>query len=70
MVDNSRFGPLLAIFSKFSQHLFSKMHGKVLIGSEKPTGIVAMLRHFFRVTTVKEGCVLSVRNSVVDQSRF
>ena len=32
------------------------MHGKVLMGSEKPTNIVAMLRHFFRVTSVKEGC--------------
>ena len=26
------------------------------MGSEKPTDIVAMLRHFFRVTAVKEGC--------------
>ena len=32
------------------------MHGKVLIGSEKPTGIVALLRHLFRVTTVENGC--------------
>ena len=26
--------------------------------SEKPTDIVAMLRHFFRVTAVEEGCAV------------
>ena len=57
MVILSQFGQFLAIFSKFSlTDFFSKMHGKVPIEFEKPTDIVAMLRHFFRVTAVKEGC--------------
>ena len=39
------------------------MHGKVPIGFEKPTYIVAMLRHFFRVTAVREGCVVLTLSS-------
>ena len=49
--------PVFSHFVKtFPTDFFSKMHGKVLMGSEKPTDIVTMLRHLFRVPTVKEGC--------------
>ena len=44
------------------------MHGKVPMGAEKPTDIVAMLRHFFRVTAVKKGCVTSGLNCMVMRS--
>ena len=44
-------------FHNFPNRCFSNMQGEVLRGSKKPTSIVAMLMHFFRVTTVKEGCV-------------
>ena len=64
MVKKSKIGgkwSIKAVFShlkkNFPTDFFSKMHGKVPMGSEKPTDIVTMLRHFFRVTTVKEGCV-------------
>ena len=57
MVILSQFGQFLAIFSRFfPTNFFSNVHGKVPMRSEKPTDIVAMLRHFFRVTAVKEGC--------------
>ena len=36
------------------------MHAKVPIEFEKPTDIVAMLRHFFRVTAVEEGCAVRI----------
>ena len=53
MVNLGRFCHFVKIFPI---DFFPKMHGKVPMGSEKPTDIVAMLRHFFRVTAVKEGC--------------
>ena len=43
-------------FHNFPNRCFSNMQGEVLRGSKKPTSIVAMLMHFFRVTTAKEGC--------------
>ena len=45
----------MTFFIDFPNRFFSKMHGKVPMGSAKPTVIVAILRHFFRVTAVKEG---------------
>ena len=44
-------------FHNFPNRCFSNMQGEVLRGSKKPTSIVAMLMHFFRVTTAKEGCI-------------
>ena len=46
----------LGLLDPFSQQNFSKVHGKVLMGSKMTSDIVAMLRHFFRVTTSKGGC--------------
>ena len=60
MVILSQFGQFLAIFQDFPNRSFSIVHGKVHMGSEKPSDIVAMLRHFFRVTAVKEGCAPAV----------
>ena len=54
-MENGRLGLFFDIFHRFPNIFFSKMHGKVPMGSEKPSDIVAMLRHFFRVTAVKEG---------------
>ena len=48
-------GGFYPFFQDFPTRFFSKVHGKVPMGSEKPTDIVVMLRHFFRVTAVK-GC--------------
>ena len=42
-------------FHNFPNRCFSNMQGEVLRGSKKPTSIVAMLMHFFRVTTAREG---------------
>ena len=46
------------------------MHGKVPMGSEKPTDIVAILRHFFRVTAVKEGCARKAFDRLVHSGMF
>ena len=59
MVKNGQFGPFLPFCQNFPNRFFPKMHGKVPMGSEKPTDIVAMLRHFLKVFSVKEGCDVS-----------
>lgn len=68
MTKNGRKWSIWAVFNQiFLTDLFSKMNGiyftmHLCIGSEKPTGSLAMLRHIFRVTTVKEGCVVPSPN--------
>ena len=63
-------------FQNVPNRFFSKMHGKVPVGSEKPADIVAMLRHFLRVTTVKEWCETvsiakrSLRSHLTDSADF